>query len=123
MNLFIVLLGILLGLLGAIGLFSPDSLIRVVTRFWMHPRGLFLAMVLRLIFGIIMITAAPQTRAPLTIEIIGVLSIAGAVALPLIGFQRMQRLIGWWTSRSASTLRCWALIALFFGLFLIYACL
>jgi hypothetical protein len=35
----------------------------------------------------------------------------------------MQELLRWWTSRSDNVIRLWAMLALLFGLFLIFACL
>lgn len=123
MNLIIILFGVLIGLLGFIGLLAPEPLIRLVNRFWSLPRGLYLAMGLRLFFGAVLLGTAPQTRFPLALQIVAVLSISGALALPFIGNQRIQKLLAWWTSRSDAVIRLWALIALLFGLFLVYACL
>lgn len=123
MNQIVILFGILIALLGGIGLATPDSLIRMVKGFWRQPYGLYLAIALRLFFGVSLLIAAPQTHFPLALQVFGILALAGVLVLPAIGLRRMQGFLLWWTSRPAFIIRLWALLALFFGLFLIYACL
>lgn len=123
MNVTIITLGLLISLLGMSGLFSPAPLVRFVNSFWMRPRGLYMAVVIRLFFGAVLIIGAPQTRFPLAIQIIGILAMIGAFALPVIGFQRMQGLLRWWTTRSDNIIRIWSFAVLLFGFFLIHACL
>lgn len=123
MKLIVILLGLLLGLLGLAGLATPAPMIQSVSRVWSVPRGLYLAVTLRLFFGAALLGIAPESRFPVALQVIGILSLISALVLPLIGLRRMQELLRWWTSRSDRFIRLWAMLALLFGLFLIYACL
>ena len=123
MKLIVILLGLLLGLLGLAGLAAPSPLIQRVSSVWSAPRGLYLAVTLRLFFAAVLLGAAPQSRFPFALQGIGILSLISALVLPLIGLRRMQELLRWWTSRSDNVIRLWAMLALLFGLFLIFACL
>lgn len=118
----IILFGLLLTLLGVTGLVTPAPLIRLVNAFWNAPRALYLAVGLRLFLGVVLVLAAPQTRFPMAVQVIGILSVVGAISLPIIGREKLQRLVAWWTSSSAVAIRLWAMVALLFGLFLIYVC-
>lgn len=118
-----ILLGTLIGLLGLAGIVTPPRLLQIVNAFWGRSSGFYLAIVIRLVFGVILLSVAPLSRFPLAIQVIGLLAIAGALLLPFIGRHRIERLVNWCTSQPEIRIRLWAVVVVLFGLFLIYACL
>ena len=117
----VAVLGALITAIGVTGVVRPATLLRFVKSVWRQPMGLYLAVGVRLVLGVILILAAPSCRFPEAVRIIGVISIVAAVLIPFIGFERISSLINWWESRSLAALRVWCLFAIAFGVCLVYA--
>ena len=120
MALIISLFGIAIIVLGAIGLVRPSELIRFVEVFWKSPKGLYTAVALRIVLGVIMLAVASSSRFPVAFRVLGVLSLVSAGLVPVIGLDRVRSLIQWWASRPAGFVRAWSLAAAAFGAFLVY---
>jgi hypothetical protein len=106
--------------LGALGVVSPARLINFV-RYFQTPSGLYLAAALRVVMGLALFFAAPASRAPEALRILGVFIIAAGVLIPFIGLERFRRFFDWWSALGSTILRAWAAFALGFGLLLSYA--
>ena len=100
--------------MGAWGVFAPGSIFAFISG-WSSKTGFWLAVLLRLCFGLALWFAAPDTRLPILLRGLGALAIVMAAALPVIGYARFARVIGWWTSRSHFVMRLWSLIAVAIG--------
>jgi hypothetical protein len=100
--------------MGAWGVFAPGSIFAFISG-WSSKNGFWLAVLLRLCFGLALWFAAPDTRLPIVLRALGALAIVMAAALPLIGYQRFERVIGWWTNRSPFVMRLWSLLAMAIG--------
>ena len=123
MPLLVALFGALIAAFAATGVASPATLLRAVSSFWSDGRGMWIAVVMRLVLGALLIVAAPDCRFPGAVRVLGFISIAAAVALPLIGTERVNTLVTWWTARPFSFIRAWSLLGVAFGAFLVYAAL
>jgi hypothetical protein len=106
--------------LGALGVVSPALLINYV-RYFQTPSGLYLAAALRVVMGLALLFAAPASRAPEVLRILGVFIIAAGLLIPFIGLERFRRFVDWWSARGSTFVRAWAAFALGFGLLLAYA--
>lgn len=106
--------------IGALGLARPDALMSFVRRF-QTPVGIWMAAVLRVAFGIALWLAAPSSRTPAVLQILGVVSVLSGIALPLLGLSRFGAIVSWWERRSTSLQRVWSAVALAFGVFLLWA--
>jgi len=80
-----------------------------------------MAVVVRLIIGVLLIDQSSVSRYPLAIEIIGWLSILAAMTFAVIGRRNFKRLMSWALSLSQPVGRFGGVIAAAFGAFLIYA--
>ncbi len=118
-----MILGMMIVGIGLVGLVYPSGLIRLVQVAWRTPWGMFLAVAFRLLMGVVLLLAAPESRFPLTLKILGAITVAAAVALPFVGYARISRMITWWNERRPGVIRGWAVVAIAFGGFLIYAAL
>ena len=100
--------------MGAWGVFAPGSIFKFISG-WSSKSGFWLAVLLRLGFGLSLWFAAPDTRLPLLLRALGALMIVSAATLPLIGFTRFQRVIAWWVEQPPLAMRLWSLIAVAIG--------
>jgi len=80
-----------------------------------------LAIVVRLILGILLIYQSNVSKFPFVIEIIGWLSIVAAISLSVIGRRNFNRLMSWALSFVKPFGRVGDFLAATFGAFLIYA--
>lgn len=106
--------------LGALGIVSPERLLGIVRRF-QSPGGLYAAAAIRLALGATLWLAAPASRAPETLHIVGFIVFVAGLVTPFFGIERLGRVIDWWSARGLVFMRVWAGFALVFGLLLAYA--
>jgi len=99
----------------------PAQLMRAVRAAWQYRAALFVAVMVRLAMGILLVLAAPHSRFPPALGILGWLAIVAALLIPVAGRDRIGRLLDWWSRRSAPAVRLWSLAGLAFGCFLVYA--
>jgi len=80
-----------------------------------------IAVVVRFVLGILLIDQSSLSKFPLTIEVIGWISIVAAFILAVIGRRYFNRLMSWALSLSMPYGRIGGVFAVGFGAFLIYA--
>jgi hypothetical protein len=122
MTMVALILSLVVAALGAVGVISPRRLHAFVQRFE-TPAGLYAAAAFRLLLGLTLLLAAPDSRAPGIIRIIGIIIFAAGLITPLIGIERFRSLLAWWSGQKPSRMRAWAGLALVFGIFIAYAML
>jgi uncharacterized membrane protein HdeD (DUF308 family) len=110
----VVIVGLLILGIGIVILISPAKLKRTLHIFLQRQWWHFVT-VIRILIGILFVMAASETRAPSFVRVIGIMFILAGVAIPLVGFARIERLANWWLQRSDGILRLWALVASAFG--------
>jgi hypothetical protein len=121
MSAIVGVLGVVIAGLGILGIVRPGDLVRFVSVAWRSPSGLYLAIAVRLILGIVLIAAASSSRFPDALRILGALSIITAVLVPILGSERVRAFVEWWAGRPSGFIRAWATLAVAFGAFLVYA--
>lgn len=115
-----LVLSLFVAALGALGMFSPMRLLDIVRHF-QSPAGIYAAAALRIILGVALFLAAPTSRAPEVVRILGIIILVAGLITPLFGLERFRRLLDWWSVRGPAFMRVWAGFALAFGLLLAYA--
>ena len=120
MTLAALIICLLTAAFGALGIASPSRLLGVV-RYLQTPMGLYFAAGIRVLLGVALLFAAPTSRAPGLIYILGVFIIVIGVITPFFGLERFRRLLDWWSAQGSGFVRGWAVLALLFGLSLAYA--
>jgi len=116
----VVAYGVLLLSLSVLGVVRPAFLIGLVERLWRSRAGLYLAVLIRIAVGVLLLAAASSTRFPGIVKVLGVLALVAAVSRLLVGHERYHKLIDWWAARGAGFTRAWSLIGALFSAFLIY---
>jgi hypothetical protein len=115
-----LVLSLLIAAVGALGIASPSRLLGVVRSF-QTPAGLYVVAALRVVLGVVLFFAAPVSRAPELIRILGVIVFVAGLVTPLFGLERFRSLLDWWSARGSAFIRAWAAFAFAFGLLLAYA--
>ena len=121
MKYLVILFGAAIAMAGAAIAFSPRSLLSLLDRYREQPAIYVLAVVVRLLLGAVLIAYAPQSAFPLALRILGIVAIAAAIGILLMGPARLRRLIEWLLTRADSLARPAGVVAVVFGAFLVYA--
>lgn len=122
MTLAVALFGCFIAALGFAGILSPERLLAAVTRA-QSQLGLHLIAGIRLLLGVALLFAAPSSRAPLYLQIVGGLSILSGAVTPFVGVARFEAILGWWRERTPSAVRLWSAFVVVFGLSLVWSVL
>ena len=113
-------LSVLIAGFGVWGIISPASLLTFLSR-WQTREGLWTGAILRLIFGLALWFAAPLSRFPTTLQVVGVISVVAGIAVPFIGLARFKSMVAWWLNKPPSFTRIWAVATLALGVFFVWA--
>lgn len=120
MSLVVAALGAVVFLLGLVGLAQPDrfrtlfDVLHSRTRYW-------LAIGIRVAMGGLLWWLAEELRHPQVMRVLAGIAILAAVALLLMGRERLDSLVNWWLALSDGILRVSAAFAAAFGAYLVYA--
>jgi uncharacterized membrane protein YidH (DUF202 family) len=120
MRVIALVFSLLVVALGAMGLVSPSLAVRVA-RYFQTPAGLYFAAAVRLVMGVALFFAAPASRAPEVLRILGVVVLVAGVVTLFFGVERFRRLVDWWSAKGPALVRAQAAFALALGLLLAYA--
>jgi len=120
MILFVAAVAGFVAIVGLYGVVFPSGL-RFLVRFWHSQGGFLFAVALRLIFGVALWIVAAESRTPLALQILAMISITAGVALPLMGLSRFESLLTWWELQGTRFVRMWCVAALALGLFLLWS--
>lgn len=119
-QLIVFVFGVIICLLSLWGVFCPDRLIKLVKDVMHEGWGMYIAVFARLLLGVSLIFAAPDSRFPITFEILGWLTLVAALVLLFVGRDRISALIAWFERCSILFIRLWVVFGVVFGGFLIY---
>lgn len=116
-------LGAVVCALSVWGLLAPDKILKLVNGVMDKDWGIHVAVVVRLLLGAALIIAAPESRFPLIFEILGWIAVVAAVAILLMGRERLRKFVAWFGRFSEAMIRVWLLFGIAFGAFLVYGIL
>lgn len=120
-QIIVLIAGISLCLLAAWGIYAPQRLLQSVKGMMDTDWGIYFAVIVRLILGVVLIITASDSRFPTVFLIVAWIAIVAGVAAVFIGREGLRRFTNWWFVRfSPSGIRLWLLFAMAFGGFLIY---
>ena len=121
MTIFIIIFGALTCLVGIVIVVKPQIVFGLLQKNYAKIELQILAVVLRLILGVLLIVQSADSKYPFVIEIIGWLSIGAALIFAAIGRKKFISLMSWALSQVKTLGRVGGVIASAFGAFLIYA--
>ncbi len=118
MALLVSLVGVLIATIGVVGLVNPHGLYKLVER-WRSPARFWFAVGIRALLGGVFLVVAPDCRIPAVVQVIGWLSILGAVLVLMIGRRGLDAFIESWLG--PTFIRVLAPMAVAGGALLVYA--
>ena len=118
----VALAALLMIALCALGVVAPALLVGVVTG-WPPDSRFDVAVGVRVVLGVIFLLGASRCRVPAIIYGIGILALAAALLLVLLGEPRVDALITWWAQQPALAIRAWCALAALLGVLILYAAL
>jgi hypothetical protein len=113
-----LLIGLLIVAQGIVGLAMPDLFVSVVRAF-QEPPVIYVAAVIRFMFGVVLFRAAPRSRAPIVLRSLGFLIALGGLLTPMVGVPFARVVLGWWSD--PVIVRVWAVAALGLGVMIVYS--
>jgi len=117
--------GLCVGTVGVVGMLAPSSLVWIAQHS-VTSGAFYLLAAVRVAVGVVLISAAPASRAPKALRMVGyVIVVAGlSTALTgLVGMERARAIIGWWLDQGAGIIRVTSVVLVAFGGFVVYACI
>jgi hypothetical protein len=119
-QIIVLLFGIAMCVLSVWAMFVPERLRQLVNAITYQAWGYYIAGVVRIMLGLALVLAAPGSRFPVVFQLVGWLTIAAAVGLLIIGQDRLKILAESFDRLSNTVYRAWLIIAVAFGLSLVY---
>ena len=119
MRLLGLVIGALVILVSAISFAVPDLKISL-ERSAMTPTGLYAIAVLRIAIGLVFVCAAPASRTPRTLRVLGLVVIIAGLMTPWFGVTRAQATLNWVASAGPLLMRLDACVGMAMGGFLVY---
>ncbi len=120
MVLLLQIFAVFVALMGLLGLFAPVKLVGIVAALFHGVAGLWIAVGLRLVVGVLLVLTAPMSRFPFLFWILGLFAIVAAVVGLFMGTDRVRKFVTWWVEKPAGFTRLWSMVAIVFGVFLYY---
>jgi hypothetical protein len=114
--------GLLIVAVSALGVIQPQRLMAVLAGLKPWTRYT-VAVAVRLVMGVTLLAAAACCRWPNLIQGLGLLSVAAALGVAVVGPRRLDSLVQWWLGRTPGMLRGWCLVGISFGGLLVDAAL
>jgi hypothetical protein len=121
MTVLIIIFGALTLLAGIVIVINPEVIFGFLRNNLDKLELHILAVVVRLVLGVLLIYQSSISKFPFVIEIIGWLSIVAAIFLAVMGRRNFNRLMSWALSLVKPFGRVGGVLAVAFGAFLIYA--
>ncbi len=121
MLILIIIFGVLMLLAGISIIVNPDSVIKLIKDNSEKLMLQILAVVVRLVLGTLLLYYSGISKYPFIIEILGWLFIAAAVFIIAIGPSKFKKMVTWALSLAKHYGRAAGVLAVCFGVFLIYA--
>ena len=123
-QIIVLALGVTIIVLAGWGMFVPGNIVTFVISVMDQQWGIYFAVIVRLVLGAALIIAAPASPFPIVFQALGWITIVAAVALALLGRERVRKfIVGWFRRFAAPTIRLWLLVGMAFGGFLVYGVL
>jgi hypothetical protein len=117
------LLGLTIGglvmLASAISFAAPDLRLSL-ERSVMTPSGLYAIAGLRIAIGLVFVLAAPASRSPRTLRVLGLIVIVAGLSTPWFGVGRGRAVVNWLASAGPLLMRLDASVGMALGGFLVY---
>jgi hypothetical protein len=117
-------IGLFIASVGIVGLIVPSFLVWIAGHF-VSSGAFYVVAVVRVAVGLLLISVAPDTRAPRTIRVLGgllVIAGIGAAVTALVAIGRATAIIDWWLRQGSGVVRLTGIPLIILGGFVAYVC-
>ena len=115
----IALIGVLMVVVCTLGLISPQRFLGTIDRF-SGKGGYVLAIVARILLGVVAWLAAPQSLLPVFLQFVAVVSMLAAVSFIVMGIDRYRKVIQWVAGLSREVITAWLIFGAVFGAVMVW---
>ncbi len=112
---------VLVAVLSTVGVAYPQVLVGVIRALYETPSGLYAAAGIRVVFGAALFIAAPTSRAPRTLRVLGAISVVVGLAMPVVGVEGFSSRVEVFSALDPGFLRIYAVFVLTVSALLAYA--
>jgi uncharacterized protein YjeT (DUF2065 family) len=120
MSILVHIIGIFITTVGILIFVFPKHSRRMML-FWRQGNNLYAAGAIRILLGSIFLFSARLMRLPQVIFILGILMFLGGLLIFMLGLEKVKAIIEWMEKKPEAYLRLISLLALAFGVLVIYS--
>ena len=113
-------IGIVIAGMGILIFLNPKMMKQLIV-FWRQGKRIYIAGILRLLFGVILLLAASQCRLVGVIVTMGIFMLIGGTLIFTLGLEKIKSILDWWDKRQPLAMRFMGLIAFGIGVLIIYS--
>ena len=114
------LIGVFVIAIGLAMVLRPQMLKGLIA-FWAKEKQIYAAGIIRIMFGLIILLAAPQARWFWVVTIVGLLVLTKGILTMIMKPGTIKSILKWWSEQPTLIVRALAAVAMAFGMLLIYA--
>jgi branched-subunit amino acid transport protein len=118
-NILAMALGFAVAAIGVCGIVAPSVLLDF-GRSLQTTHSLYFVAIVRVVFGAVLLWVAPASRTPRILRLLGAAILIAGVLTPLFGVENARVVLDWWSGQGAWFTRVWSVVAVVFGLFVIF---
>jgi hypothetical protein len=115
-----LLVGLVIAAQGIFGLAAPEAFLNALS-FVQKPPVIYAAAIIRVAFGVVLFQAAPTSRTPMMLRILGSLIVLGGLLTPFFGVGIGQAILDSWMAGGPGVVRIWAGVSFALGVFILYS--
>jgi hypothetical protein len=115
----VMFMGALIGGIGLLGVVAPLALLDL-GRSLLSPKGLCGVALTRILAGLLLLWAAPLSRMPRVLRVIGAVILINGALTSFVGVERSEALLNWFSNQGPMFVRFVAMLAIVFGAFLVH---
>ena len=119
-----LVVGLCIATVGGVGILAPSGLVWIAQHS-VTPSVFYLIAMVRVGFGLVLISAASASRAPKALRVLGYVILIAGITTALTGLLaigRARSIIDWWLQQGLGVVRLTGVLVLALGGFVAYAC-
>ncbi|MDD5328194.1 MAG: hypothetical protein PHY02_10350 [Phycisphaerae bacterium] len=120
MDTIVKVIGTVIILIGVLSLLKPDTMKHLST-FFRQGKRIYFAGLVRLILAVVFLIAARECDVTWVIVVFGILFLISALAIFMLGAEKLRPMLDWFQNKSPLFLRVIAVIILAVGAIIIYS--
>ncbi len=115
-----LLVGLVMLVIGVLGFIVPGATL-LLAHDAATPIGLYVAGIVRVAIGLVLLAVAPVSRFPVAMRVLGGFIFLAGLVTPLVGVARARTMVDWWAAQGPAIMRLWSLVAVALGVFVALA--